>query len=159
MKFTDMNMEKIRAGQKTQTRRPMKAYEKLWFALEKNMIDRSNPYKRLSSWKSRVFTIPTVVSLLAGEGRLPRIKWQVGRTYAAVPPGRGMLGVTHIRLLSIREELLLVITEDDARAEGFRNCSDFFVFWDNLYKKRPELQHEKNPTVWVLGFELLVDVV
>jgi hypothetical protein len=100
-----------------------------------------------------------------------RIKWQVGRTYA-IQPGTGKKGVGHFKLLDIREEWVQLISLDDVYAEGVGVWLDgklhqimaievarehFARLWNDIWKRRPEVQWEANPPVWALTIEV-VDV-
>jgi len=83
--------QQVLDGSKTQTRRLVKRHE--------IMDDDGN------------------VCITGNTTDLPRIKWQVGRTYA-VQPGRGKKAVARYKLLDIRCERLQDITPEDAIAEG-----------------------------------------
>ncbi len=59
---------------------------------------------------------------------------------------------TTLIVRSIRAERLKEITHPGARAEGFDSRADFMEYWDSLYAKKPELQSDANPWVWVVGW-------
>lgn len=94
MQFKPDLAEKVKTGEKTQTRRLVKAGEWLY----------------LSDDGSKV--------VFAGT----RTKWKTGKTYA-IQPGRGMASIGRFLLLDIRRERLGAIREQDAIAEGVdKNC-------------------------------------
>jgi hypothetical protein len=78
-----------------------------------------------------------------------------------------------LEVTDIRVEQLQDITEEDARAEGAdgsicehgvmddycNNCPDkcFAKTWNKLYAKKPEMQWDKNPFVFVISFKRLED--
>lgn len=64
-----------------------------------------------------------------------RIQYTKGRSLS-VQPGRGVRGVARIRVLSVRNEKLLAITEDEAHREGFGSVDDFRDFWESMYGPR-----------------------
>lgn len=78
-----------------------------------------------------------------------RIKWQVGRTYAAAP-GRGKHQTCRTKLLALSEELASNISEEDSRREGFADRAAFFAKWDSINGK-----NKRDVAVWVHEFELV----
>jgi hypothetical protein len=153
--------QQVLDGSKTQTRRISKPGEEL----------RDMPVAALVQYPAVVtFTISSVFHW--NWTPKPRVKWQVGRTYA-VQPGRGKKAVGRIRLTGIRQERVQDITEDDARAEGCHIDADvtgepfggydvavvwartvYAHLWDAIHNKCGE-RWADNPLVWVLTFELV----
>jgi hypothetical protein len=78
------------------------------------------------------------------------IRFRVGQTYA-VQPGRGRQGVGFVRLTAIREQSLLDISQEDARAEGFQNATDFVLAFYQI--NRGTVGMGTNPRVFVLTVE------
>lgn len=97
--------DKVLAGEKTQTRRPVKPDDFMTSHFGIDRVERSG-----------------------------RTLWEVGRTYA-VQPGRTAKSVGRIRLTNIRIEKLYQITNADARAEGFSGRDEFVRVWKELYPK------------------------
>jgi hypothetical protein len=109
MLFKPELIEKIVAGQKTETRRTCKP-EEGWLgpSMQDIRFVRHND----------------------------RVKWALGQTYA-LQPGRGKPGIGGRRILltSIRRERLADITAGGAKREGFSNRREFFEYWDRLNPK------------------------
>lgn len=137
MQFTRENAEKVMAGTKTQTRRPVKNGEKFY---------------------SSFLGLPAKVIDANG-----RIKWQEGRTYS-VQPGRGKSGIGKIRLIHIERERLQDITGGDCIAEGIAATPGkslwhediqlklaYFRLWDSIYPNGQRVGD--NPLVNALTFE------
>lgn len=145
----------IIAGQKTQTRRPVKENERLEIINGKKTVLQNG-----------------------------RIKWQVGRDYA-ITYGRGKPTVWYypdtylgkpeavpydtirqlcygqdyvledegarplrIKLLDIHREAICDISHADTIAEGFHAKTEFWQVWHDFYG-------EQYPSAWVLKFEVL----
>lgn len=123
--------EKVLSGEKTQTRRIVKPSETCY-------------HDSLGGVRS-VYTY-------RGDS-IPRLKWQVGRTYA-VQPGRVKAGIGRIRITAIRKERLLELSREDEIAEGFRLEGYFFIVWNRIHNARGERVLD-DPEVWVLEFELV----
>lgn len=116
--------QKVLAGQKTQTRRLARDSDRLWTVqiddgLSEKVLKRGN-----------------------------RTKWRTGRSYA-VQPARGKKSVARIRLLDIRYQHLGYVSEEDARAEGFANLTEFSQAWTTIHG-----HFEPQQAVWVLEFRL-----
>lgn len=86
-----------------------------------------------------------------------RLRFRLG--VHAVQPGRGKSGVEYIEVVTIWHELLQMISEDDAKAEGaFPLFEDgvpsyragFAALWDSILP--PAKRWADNPSVWVLSF-------
>ena len=77
-------------------------------------------------------------------------RYQVGRDYA-VQPGRGKKGVARVLVTAVRRETEGDISLADARAEGFKNRTEFRRYWTALYG-RPSVPGRR---VWVISFELV----
>lgn len=108
MQFTPDRAQQIIDGIKTQTRRPDRVDERI-------ATDENN--RILKVWSG------------AGVKR-----YAVGQIYA-VQPGRGKLGIAHIKLLEIWREDVRTISHDDAIAEGFTDRSEFWKAWMTMYDK------------------------
>lgn len=147
MNFTPDMLALVLSGKKTQTRRPAdrtRLYSKRILANngQKAVVTR----KWLGMSCSDTLDGPVVYD----EYTDWRVKWMVGRTYA-VAPGRGKHGVGRIRLLDIRLEPADVITEEDARAEGFDSREAFFDKLRSLYGANVDL----TAPYYALTFELV----
>ncbi len=147
MLFKPEMCKQILAGDKTQTRRVV------------------NPKERIFISDPKYHTVTT-------DGR---VKWQVGCTYA-IQPGRGKKAVGRIKLLSIRQERLQNISDDDCLAEGiFKHYGHyswaclwvdigqkyystpryaFQALWDSINTKK-DTRWADNPDVWCLEFVLV----
>lgn len=75
-------------------------------------------------------------------------RYKAGKTYA-VQPGRGKKAVGHIRILSVKPQLMTDLDDDEARLEGFRNTGEFVAKWLAIYGKGSWLD-----AVWRIEFEL-----
>jgi hypothetical protein len=78
-----------------------------------------------------------------------RTVYEIGKTYA-VQPNRGKKAIARIRLTDVRREKIGVISEADARAEGFASRDEFLKTWRDIHGSKADLKIE----VWVLEFEL-----
>lgn len=145
-------------GRKRQTRRPVKPGE--WA-----FMDVDDPAE--------------ILSVIGANGRL---KWQVGKTYAA-QPGRGKKGIGRTPPIeAIRRERLVEITPEDALAEGvlvdfsewgrwYRLPGEegdwstavgaFEYLWNSMYPLKAYryqgFRWRDNPDVWVIVFEEVDD--
>lgn len=102
-----------------------------------------------------IFRPELVEKILAGEKTETRrpagsfeCRYKPGRTYA-VQPARTKPGVARILVKEIRREELGEIRHSGALREGFRNVTDFLIYWEKLYGRVDLLQE-----VWVIRFEL-----
>lgn len=137
-------IDAIRRGVKTQTRREVKAGD----TFRENHLCK-----------------------IVGVYRSGRLLWKVGGVYAIVPK-RGMKGIGKIRILEIRRERLQDISEADAIAEGVEFEAPFYsvfvggkrlVFGVSAVEAYRELWEsingrgswDKNPYVWVICFEVV----
>lgn len=134
MQFSKDLAEKIMAGAKKQTRRPVKSGEHLF----------------------DVLTLPdgerTIGAVHTSSGRL---KWRYGKKYA-IQPGRGKRGVGQMKITRIRRQNVQDITEADAVKEGFASREGFIEKWQSLYMLS-SYDWDKNPVVWVIDFEVVKD--
>lgn len=105
--FKRFLLEKVKTGDKTNTRRLKKDGERL-------VID---PDGTKTVYDKR-----------------GRIKWQTGRDYGCWP-GRGLRSECRYDLTDLREEIAGDISEQDARAEGFANREEFLAAWDEINGK------------------------
>ena len=109
MLFKPELIERILAGDKTQTRRVVKPGEQI-------VVDATAP------------DVP--VAILDARGR---VKWRVGQTYA-LQPGRGKAGIgvrIRVKRLSLDYDVRN-IDIDSAHAEGFRSREEFLTTWMHL---------------------------
>lgn len=137
MLFTPENAKKVLSGQKTQTRRPCQETDQA--VLVDGKIDE-------------------VIAVFNDIHK--RRKWKVGNVYA-VQPGRGKKAIGHIKLLSIRQERVNEISEEDAKAEGVSSWTlptgekvykpEFVSLWDSIYSGG--MAYHTGPAVWALTFE------
>lgn len=107
MLFKSELIEKIKAGDKTQTRRPVKPGQEF-------VVDHRNGDSIVSGRPSN------------------RTLYRVGQDYA-VQPGRGKPQVARILITWIQRQRLGDISEDDARCEGFPGSAAFIDYWTKLY--------------------------
>jgi len=164
----------VLAGRKTQTRRLVKANERLVykFGLWQSDDPESNMPPAVITEK-----MPMPPKYRA----IQRLKWQAGYTYA-VQPGRGQKAVGRIRITGIRRERVNEISEADAIAEGcscivcggtggaypfdpygpMEPCSacddggakeDYHQLWQEIHTAHGT-RWDDAPDVWVLEFEL-----
>lgn len=120
-------VDDIRKGRKTQTRRACKPTEEAVRSL---------------------FNIEKV--LASG-----RVKWRVGGIYAVVPK-RGAQGTgDFIKLCGIRCEHVQDITEADAIAEGVGSVAEYKALWESINGKTKGVRWQDNPLCWVLTFKLV----
>jgi hypothetical protein len=131
MQFKFELIEKILAGQKTQTRRPAK------------FLDGHIEFTK----EQRKQTLGVIFT------QRGRVKWEVGRTYA-IQPGRGKSGLGRIQIVCIRYESTQDISPSDAQAEGFASVAEFSAYWSRLYIGT-KYAWENNVPVVVLEFELV----
>lgn len=104
MIFRPELVEKVLAGEKTVTRRPVKTTV--------NGIGRA--------------TSQMPLNLLAP------CRYEAGKDYA-LQPGRGKKAVGRIRVLDVRREPLAEVDTADARREGFYGGPEFAAYWSRLY--------------------------
>lgn len=150
MNFAPDMLKKVLAGEKTQTRRPVKAGDQTTFRIGiQYLLYHNVPEKHWESLPVDAKDAPTRLPLLRVL-RGGRTKWRVGNSYAAAP-GRGKLAVCRYALLKIRYEPPVEISEDDARAEGFKNSGAFFDRLRSLYGPNTDL----TAPYWALTFKLV----
>lgn len=106
MIFKPEMVERILAGKKTVTRRPVKYVR----------------YERIQPFGG--FTEPVEVARAC--------RYEVGKDYA-VQPGRGEKAVGRIRIKDVRRGLLAGVDANDARLEGFQTAGEFRRYWADLY--------------------------
>ena len=154
MLFKPELIGKIKAGKKTQTRRPVRGVN---LAVDKS----GNPGATDSPFFAQIGPIEVVMT------EKGRAIYEVGKTYA-ICPGRGKPQVARYKLLKIRYEDVRNISDADAMAEGFSDRQGFWKVWVNFYDpylQRQTEQHgdgvyylDERPanlyTAWALTFEL-----
>lgn len=123
-------IHEIVSGQKTQTRRVVKPGE-----------------------EARYFPWGEIEWVGSSNGKA---KWRLWNDYAVVPK-RGARTYIHeghplrIVITGIRQERLHDITEEDAQAEGVRDCAEYKRLWRSINKTRGT-RWDDNPLVWVIEF-------
>lgn len=127
-------IEEIRSGKKRQARRIDKG-EQITETIE-NVLG----YKAI-----------TKVSL---NGRL---KWQTGKTYAAIPK-RGAKRFGNYMILNIRYQRLQEITLADALQEGVESVEEYRDLWESINGKTKGARWNDNPNVWIIEFQYIGDV-
>jgi hypothetical protein len=134
MQFAQNLIEKILAGEKTQTRRPVKPADRFdWLGQNGKYYPCLVSEFRTGLHVYRIY-------------RNHRLLWQVGKTYA-ICPGRGKPQIARFRILHISMEDVRLISDGDVRREGFKYHTDFWDVWQQFYSK-------KYLDAWVLSFEL-----
>jgi hypothetical protein len=98
-------IEKILAGKKTMTRRPVRDVHALACHFD--------PHRTTTRF-------------------VPGMPYVPGRDYA-IKPGRVAAGVARVKIIGLQLELLGEISPTDAVAEGFKRTDDFFAYWERLY--------------------------
>lgn len=121
MNFKPELLAKVLAGQKTQTRRPVKPGQYSFRAPGGIAVKTSD---------GREHSYP--LSLIMSEKG--RYVYELFKDYAACP-GRGKLQQGRIRILNIRREDVRNISHEDALAEGFENELGFWQVWTGFYDK------------------------
>ena len=106
-----------------------------------------------------IFKPELVTKVLTGEKTQTRRKadygacrYTVGRDYA-VQPGRGKKSVARIRITDEHRELLSLISDEDARREGFDDKAAFFAYWRRLHGIPEDWSLDQ--AVHVISFELV----
>jgi len=127
MQFKPAMIEAIKAGRKTQTRRPMKLGD---FIL----------------WNGPPHRVGAQVTMICDQ--MGHIRWRLGGRYS-ICPGRGKPRIGIIQVIRMRSDCVGQISAQDALAEGLESRDVFFAAWKNLYPKS-DLQEN----VWVLEFRL-----
>ena len=146
MRFSPDMLIKVLDGTKTQTRRPVKNADWIRWSLPSNapaFLETTRPEYAAVMTKDDGYAIVRIE-------RPGRALWTAGNTYA-VCPGRGQKAVARIRILDIRAQSPSLISEADARAEGFDSRE---AFWDklrSLYGDGVDL----DALYWALTFELV----
>lgn len=129
-------VEEIKSGKKTQTRRCVKPGEKkMYFNNDK----------------------PVVYPFCDAVQKNDRVKWVVGRNYSAVPK-MYQKSFGRIKVTSIWCEYLHQITNDDARAEGVASVEEYKALWESINGKTKGCRWDDNPLCWVISFTYLGDV-
>lgn len=116
MNFKPELLAKVLAGEKTQTRRPVKPEH--FYGAPEGKFTPGGVYRKSKD-------------PLTPHGAV----WHLNQDYA-VCPGRGKKQVGRIRIISIRCEDVRNISVDDARAEGFEGPGEFLNAWCGFYDKR-----------------------
>ena len=86
-----------------------------------------------------------------------RMVYRVGDTVAVIP-GRGKKATGRARIVGLRIEPLLDITEEGARAEGVANRGEYLALWDKIQRTVPAAKRRfamTNPMVRVITLERL----
>jgi hypothetical protein len=146
MLFAPDMLKAVLEGRKHQTRRPVKDGDWVKWQLPADMPDflETTHHSYVD-----VMTADDDCAILSVIRR-DRPQWRVGQTYA-VCPGRGKKGVGRILITDIRAESPCLISDDDARAEGFDSREAFFDKLRALYGDSVDL----DALYWVLEFELV----
>jgi hypothetical protein len=126
-------VDKVLSGEKTQTRRLIKANDKTrrdWHTLY--AITKNRPLREIIQYCSP----GDVGRVSSSDGIL--VEWTpkflIGKTYA-VQPGRGQKAVGRIRITGIRCEDVREISAEDVRAEGFNDTFHFLWTWTQMHDK------------------------
>ena len=79
-----------------------------------------------------------------------RVKWRVGGQYS-VQPARTAKAIARFEITRIRRESALDISDDDARAEGFKDRDEFLETWRHINGDKGDC--------WALDFKLIAPCV
>lgn len=133
MLFKPELIEKIKLGEKTETRRVVKPNERLIGFM---------PGTRFGKCVAQTLNI--------NEREVPhRIKWQVGKTYA-ICPGRGQKGVGHIKVVYLGENQdVRLIGEGAAKAEGFESVNAFLSTWMHINDHSAQACWDERKQRWI----------
>lgn len=126
-------VEEIKSGQKTQTRRVVKDGDQGWIHHNTGIMT-------------------TVTSNY-------RTAYKFGGSYAIVPK-RGAKAIPdgRIEITAIRQERLQDISEADAQAEGVTDVAAYRALWESI-NTTPGVRWEDNPQVWVYSFRFVPALV
>lgn len=79
--------------------------------------------------------------------------YSVGKSYAIVPKrGHKAISDGRIRITRIRCERVQDISETDARAEGVESVAAYRALWESINGKTKGARWQDNPFVWVYEF-------
>ena len=123
-------------GTKTETRRIAKDGDEVFY----------------DCWKN---AFALVVRKSTENGYTYRRVYTVGDTVAIIP-GRGKKATGRARIVGLRLEPLLDITEEGARAEGVANRGEYLALWDKIQRTVPAAKRRfamTNPLVRVITLE------
>jgi len=84
-----------------------------------------------------------------------RMIYRLGYTVAIIP-GRGKKATGRARIIGLRIEPLLAISEEGARAEGVSDRGEYLALWDKLQRTVPSTKRRfamTNPLVRVITLE------
>lgn len=77
---------------------------------------------------------------------------QRGTILRVLDPKNKDTGV-RLEILGWKTQRLLLISEEDAKAEGFASTFEFFKYWNQLYAEDEEKQSKNNPVVVIYEFK------
>lgn len=149
MIFTPENAAKVLDGSKTQTRRPTRLGDDAHVLMNRiAAVKRNGRYL----WRVNDGTLDWIgmAGIGGNDGSRGGGSAAFRQPTYSVQPGRGKRGLDRIRILEIRTEPLMAISEKDALAEGFASTDEFFDEWRALYGSL-----DPNKMVWVLTFRLV----
>jgi len=149
MKFTQPNIDAIRDGRKTMTRRPVKPQPEKGFGGGTPILSSDGmflwPHGVVSNWMTQ-----------------RRLKYNPGDVVCVADPD-GIETDLLIRITGVRAERLQDITLSDCAAEGapptheadaiWDDTSTFQAMWRRIYGPTNQFAWERNPFVFVYEFE------
>ena len=159
--FTDANVRQLRAGNKTQTRRPgtrLMAYkpgDRLWVREPFRLIKRFDNIAPLQALRLHA----EVASWPVDEPVDHALASDIGRRRYAREMPRALHRM-HLVLRGIRSERLQAISDTDASAEGVAHVAAYAALWDTLHAGGKTIagtpvRWAQNPIVTVLEFDVV----
>lgn len=142
-------VEEIKSGRKTQTRRIVKPGDQMWSCGQPI----SSPETYWSFYGGKPYVEPEIRS-----DSFARL-YKVGQSYAIVPKrGQKAIPDGRIEITGIRRERLQDISEKDAQAEGVADVAAYRALWESI-NTAPGVRWEDNPLVWVYNFRFVPALV
>lgn len=147
-------MDKVKDGSKTQTRRVVKDGER-YSVITIERVGEHVGSKHEIIYPSIAQPVSGIHTVYTAKGAR---KWVVGRNYPASPkmyqPAFGRFAI-----LSLAVERLHDIDEEDAIAEGVASVAEYIDLWQFINEKNKGFRWQDNPLVHVIEYKYLGDVL